>query len=264
MTSQNLPIYDVVNVISKALKDKKNVILQAEPGAGKSTVVPLEILKENIFKGQKIIMLQPRRVAAKSIAYYLAKSLGENVGQTVGYRVRGETNVSASTKLEIVTEGILTQLIQSDPELRGVSLVIFDEFHERSLHADLSLMLAKEVQESLRDDLILFVMSATIDAGMLESYLQNTQIISVRGRAFPVDVSYQGLKNKPLEQVAVSAVRTLINQTSGDVLIFLPGIREINKCVQVAKDSLDLKKVEVLALHGSLPCLLYTSPSPRD
>lgn len=268
MSIHNLPIFEVVERINVALRNGQNVILQAEPGAGKSTVVPLKIIKENIFDGKKIIMLQPRRVAAKSIAYFLAKSLGEDVGQTVGYRIRSETKVSANTKLEIVTEGVLTQMIQSDPELNGIGLIIFDEFHERSLHADLSLMLAKEVQESLRDDLILFVMSATIDTDMLESYLQNTQTISVKGRTFPVELEYQGFKHKPLESLALSAVRTLIDQTTGDVLVFLPGIREINKCVDAAKDNLDLNKLEVLALHGSLTLkdqqlVLQNSPSGK-
>lgn len=253
MNFRNLPIYDVIDSITTALVNQKNIILQAEPGAGKSTVIPLEIIKANIFDRKKVIMLQPRRVAAKSIAYFLAKTLGEDVGQTVGYRVRSETKVSANTKLEIVTEGVLTHMIQSDPELNGIGLIIFDEFHERSLHADLSLMLAKEVQESLRNDLILFVMSATIDVGIIESYLQNTQIISVEGRAFPVNVEYQGFKYNSLESSAVYAVRTLIDQTKGDVLVFLPGIREINRCVDAAIDSLDLNKLEVLALHGSLP-----------
>lgn len=266
MNLLNLPIFEVISDITNALRNGLNIILQAEPGAGKSTVVPLQLIKENIFAGQKIIMLQPRRVAAKSIAHFLAKSLDEDVGQTVGYRVRNETKVSVNTKLEIVTEGVLTQMIQSDPELNGIGLIIFDEFHERSLNADLSLMLAKEVQENLRDDLILFVMSATIDAGMLENYLKNTKAISVKGRAFPVDVEYLGLKLKSLESVALSAARTLIDQTSGDILVFLPGIREISKCVDVAKDSLDLNKVEVFALHGSLPLkdqqlILQNSPS---
>lgn len=253
MNTHNLPIFDVVERIKNTLISGYNIILQAEPGAGKSTVVPLEIIKENIFDGKKIIMLQPRRVAAKSIAHFLAKSLGEDVGKTVGYRVRSETKVSANTKLEVVTEGVLTQMIQSDPELCGIGLIIFDEFHERSLYADLSLMLAKEVQKDLRDDLILLVMSATIDAEMLESYLHNSQTISVEGRTFPVDVEYLGFKHKSLESVAVSAVRTLMNQTSGDVLVFLPGIKEINKSIDTAKNSLDLNDVDVLALHGSLP-----------
>ena len=235
------------------LKKGCNIILQAEPGAGKSTVVPLEILKDNHLDGQKIIMLQPRRVAAKSIAHYLAKLLGEEVGNTVGYRVRGESKVNTNTRLEIVTEGVLTQIIQNDPELSGIGLIIFDEFHERSLHADLSLMLAKEVQQSLRDDLLLFVMSATIDTALLENYLDNTQTISVKGRAFPVNVDYHDPKQSRLDSVVLSAVRQLITQTTGDILVFLPGIKEINQCLEVAQQGLDLTTINTLALHGSLP-----------
>jgi ATP-dependent helicase HrpB len=253
MNTQALPIFKVIPQIKHALTQGHNIILQAEPGAGKSTVVPLEIIKGGMFDDRKIIMLQPRRVAAKSIAHFLASALGEKVGQTVGYRVRNESKVSTMTKLEIVTEGILTQMIQHDPELSGIGLIIFDEFHERSLHADLSLMLAKEVQQSLREDMVLLVMSATIDARELESYMQNTHTISVEGRVFPVELEYQSIKHKTLESGVVSAVKTFIHQTSGDVLVFLPGVKEISTCLNVAKQSLNQDEIECLALHGALP-----------
>lgn len=252
MNSPNLPIYTVLERIKNALIEGSNIILQAEPGAGKSTVVPLELIKANLLGGLKVIMLQPRRLAAKSIAHFLAKSFGEECGQTVGYRIRSETKVSAKTKLEVVTEGVLTQMIQSDPELSGIGLIIFDEFHERSLYADLSLMLAKEVKENLRDDLLLLIMSATIDAEILENYLADSKTISVKGREFPVEVKYQSSKSKALDSAAVSAAKSLIDETTGDILVFLPGIREINNCINVAKDKLDLNEVEVLSLHGSL------------
>ena len=252
MNKLNLPICDVLEQICCGLEKGQNIILQAEPGAGKSTVVPLTLLSGSLFTNKKIVMLQPRRVAAKSIAYFLSKQLGEEIGQTVGYRIRNETKVSNKTRLEIVTEGVLTQMIQNDPELDGVGLIIFDEFHERSLHADVSLMLAKEVQQSLRDDLRLFVMSATLDADLLEKYLDNTVTISVKGTAYPVSVSYLSAKPRTLESSVVSGVKDLLATTSGDILVFLPGIKEINQCIETTKRSIDTFAIDVLALHGTL------------
>ena len=252
MNKLNLPIYDVIDQICNGIANGKNIILQAEPGAGKSTVVPYKLLSTDFLSDKIIVMLQPRRVAAKSIAYFLSSQLGEETGRTVGYRIRNETKVSEHTRLEIVTEGVLTQMIQNDPELEGVGLIIFDEFHERSLHADVALMLAKEVQQSLRDDLRLMVMSATLDAEMLEQYLDNTVTVSVKGTAFPVTVDYLNSKHKTLEGNVLSGVKELLANTSGDILVFLPGIKEINQCLELARHSLDATTVDLYALHGSL------------
>ena len=159
------------------LKNNKNVVLQADPGAGKSTVIPLELLEANILKNQKIVMLEPRRMAAKSIARFLSKQLSETVGQTVGYQIKNDTKISNSTKIEIVTEGVLLRRLQTDPELTDIGILIFDEFHERSINADLSLMLSLESQQVLREDLKILVMSATIDTGFISSYLQGAPVI---------------------------------------------------------------------------------------
>ena len=163
-----LPIFEVAGSVVTALKQCPQVLLHAPTGAGKSTALPLYLLQQNIFDG-KIILLEPRRIAAKSIAYRLASQLNEEVGKTVGYRMRAESKVSQQTRLEVITEGVLTRMLQQDPELAGVSLVILDEFHERSLQADLALALLLDVQSGLRDDLRLLVMSATLDNQKLTS-----------------------------------------------------------------------------------------------
>lgn len=228
-------------------------MLQAAPGAGKSTVVPLEILKADLLTGKKIIMLEPRRVAVKSIATYLARSLGEPVGQRVGYQIRNERKISAETLLEIVTEGVLTRKLQNDPELTDVGLIIFDEFHERSIHADLALMLSVEVQEALRPDLTLLVMSATIDSQQIASYLNNAAIISCPGKAFPVRIEYFGKAKTQLSTHVNRALEQVLNNSSrGDILIFLPGQAEIKRCLKVAIEQHDTL-LDCLPLHGSLP-----------
>lgn len=252
MNKLNLPIYDVIEQICFGIENGKNIILQAEPGAGKSTAVPLALLSGAFFTDKKIVMLQPRRVAAKSITYYLSTQLGEDIGQTVGYRIRNETKVSDNTRLEIVTEGVLTQMIQNDPELDGVGLIIFDEFHERSLHADISLMLVKEVQQSLRDDLRVCVMSATLDTDLLETYLDNTETISVKGTAYPVSVDYLRERPRTIESSVLAGVKTLLANTSGDILVFLPGVKEINQCLEMAKHHIDSDTIDMLMLHGTL------------
>jgi ATP-dependent helicase HrpB len=234
------------------------VVLQAEPGAGKSTAVPLHLLNapwlinNTDTKAKKIIMLEPRRVAAKSIAHYLASQLGEKVGERIGYHVKNDRKVSSNTQLEIVTEGILTRRLQHDPELSDVGLVIFDEFHERSLQADVGLMLALEVQQTLRDDLKLLVMSATIDTHFIADYLDGAAIIECPGRAFPVSVDYQESRSphrsgksfvstaKHLCDKVMTALQTpldddaLTEKHQGDVLVFLPGQADITRCVNEA------------------------------
>ncbi|MGL5197465.1 MAG: DEAD/DEAH box helicase, partial [Aeromonas veronii] len=179
-----LPIVSVLPELFAALNSHTSVILQAPPGAGKSTLLPLELVRQNRLPG-RIIMLEPRRLAARNIASFLARQLGEKVGERIGLRVRGESRTSSATRLEIVTEGVLTRMLQQDPELNGVSLVIFDEFHERSLHADTALAFAIESQQGLRDDLKLLVMSATLDGMALETLLPDAPVIRSEGRGFP-------------------------------------------------------------------------------
>ena len=178
-------------------------------------------------------MLEPRRLAARNIAGYLARQLGEKVGETVGLRVRGETKVSAKTKLEIVTEGVMTRMLQQDPELTGIDLLIFDEFHERSIHADTALALALEVQQALRDDLKVLVMSATLSQQELIALLPEASYIESQGRCFPVEYRYAG-QTEPrdlIEKMAQAICQLLINE-SGSMLVFLPGVGEIKRLEQ--------------------------------
>ena len=221
-----LPIHAVVPEVKAALAAHPLVVLQAPPGAGKSTALPLDLLGEGWLAGQNIIMLQPRRVAARAVAARLAEGLGEEVGQTVGSRVRFESRVSDRTRLEVVTEGILTRRLQRDPELAGVGLVILDEFHERSLNADLALALLREVQGALRDDLRVLVMSATLDPGLPARL--GAPLVESAGRAYPVEVRY--LPADPagrVEDAVAGAVRRALDTDEGDILAFLPGVREI-------------------------------------
>lgn len=226
----HLPIHDVLPALKEALRGSTNVVLTAEPGAGKTTAVPPALLDAPWLEGKKIIMLEPRRLAAVRSAEYIARQLGESAGKTAGYRIRGENVVSAATRIEIVTEGILTRMLQSDPELPGVGLVIFDEFHERSIHADLGLALLLDVQQSLRPDLRILVMSATIDATAVASLMGGAPVIAGKGRAYPVEIRYiPPIASMPVEQSVASAVFRAVKEDDGDILVFLPGQREIRR-----------------------------------
>ena len=217
----------LANDIIQALLES-DVMLHAEPGAGKSTALPIALLLSELFTG-KIILLEPRRLAALSVATRLASHLGEKPGQRVGLRMRSDTRVSADTRLEVVTEGVLTRMLQADPALQDVSLVIFDEFHERSLHADLGLALCREVQQVLRDDLRLLLMSATLDADYLQRAASNLKPFHCSVRQHPVEVAYLGDHKEPLLQRVVHAVLVALSDHAGDILVFLPGIAEITR-----------------------------------
>ncbi|TOD73288.1 ATP-dependent helicase HrpB [Vibrio parahaemolyticus] len=245
-----LPIEAVMPQLLAAVKHQHQVILKAAPGAGKSTYFPLQLIQNQVVTG-KVIMLEPRRLAARNIARYLADQLGEQVGQRVGYRVRGETKVSASTQLEIVTEGVMTRMIQNDPELDGVDLLIFDEFHERSIHADTALALSLEVQEALRDDLKLVVMSATLDQEALQSLLPEACYIESEGRSFAVETRYAPLTaNDHLPTVIAKNIESLMNKESGSLLAFLPGVAAIKQVQERLSHLPD--DVEVCPLYGQL------------
>ncbi|WP_029849612.1 ATP-dependent helicase HrpB, partial [Vibrio parahaemolyticus] len=245
-----LPIEAVMPQLLTAVKHQHQVILKAAPGAGKSTYFPLQLIQNQVVTG-KVIMLEPRRLAARNIARYLAEQLGEQVGQRVGYRVRGETKVSASTQLEIVTEGVMTRIIQNDPELDGVDLLIFDEFHERSIHADTALALSLEVQEALRDDLKLVVMSATLDQEALQSLLPEACYIESEGRSFAVETRYAPLTaNDHLPTVIAKNIESLMNKESGSLLAFLPGVAAIKQVQERLSHLPD--DVEVCPLYGQL------------
>ncbi|CAM4097698.1 ATP-dependent helicase HrpB [Vibrio parahaemolyticus] len=245
-----LPIEAVMPQLLTAVKHQHQVILKAAPGAGKSTYFPLQLIQNQVVTG-KVIMLEPRRLAARNIARYLAEQLGEQVGQRVGYRVRGETKVSAFTQLEIVTEGVMTRMIQNDPELDGVDLLIFDEFHERSIHADTALALSLEVQEALRDDLKLVVMSATLDQEALQSLLPEACYIESEGRSFAVETRYAPLTaNDHLPTVMAKNIESLMNKESGSLLAFLPGVAAIKQVQERLSHLPD--DVEVCPLYGQL------------
>lgn len=247
---REFPVDDVIEPLLDALQKEGCAILEAPPGAGKSTRVPLRLL-EHFGCGQgRILMLEPRRVAARSVATFMAAQLGEPVGKTVGYRTRTDTRVSAATRLEVVTEGVLTRMALSDPELQGISLVIFDEFHERSLNADLGLALAREIREAFRPDLGLLVMSATLDCGPLVAML-DAPVIRSEGRSFPVSVTYraplprQDWRDHCVQQVCAVAEEAQV------ILVFLPGRGDIRRVAQgLSRAGLGLP---VRELHGGLP-----------
>ncbi|KDM92692.1 ATP-dependent helicase HrpB [Photobacterium galatheae] len=232
-----LPIEAVLPDLHAALQRHEQLILKAPPGAGKSTRLPIFLLENRAIAG-KIVMLEPRRLAARNIAAYLAAQLGETIGQTIGLRMRGETKVSAATRLEIVTEGVMTRMLQQDPELSGIDLLIFDEFHERSLHADTSLALALEVQEALRDDLKLLVMSATLDHEALQTLLPDAGFLASEGRSFPVDYRYQSQGTAAQQNPGVATdwtgkqILKLLSEESGSMLVFLPGAGEIRRLAE--------------------------------
>lgn len=240
------PVESVIPEIKRKLEDNLDVVLTAPPGSGKTTQVPAALLDEPWLKGKKILMLEPRRIAARNSARFIAKKFGEKPGGIVGYSVRLEREVSARTRLEIVTEGLLTQRLLNDPELSEVGLVIFDEFHERSLQCDLSFALALEVRRALRPDMRLMVMSATLDAEEVASRLDKPALVHAEGRMFPVETRYLGLV--PMG----AAISRALKETEGDILCFLPGEGEIRKTAERLSEAVS-DKCLVLPLYGSLP-----------
>ena len=225
-----LPIDDVLPELIAALRKAGRAVLEAPPGAGKTTRVPLALRDSGLTAG-RIIVLEPRRIAARAAAARMAETLGEPLGQTVGYRIRGESRVSKDTQIEVVTEGILTRMIQSDPELAGIGAVLFDEFHERSLNADLGLALCLEIAGALRDDLILIAMSATLDTGAVADLMQ-APVVTSQGRSYPVDIRHLDRPIPPrtrLDSVVADQVRTALSENDGGILVFLPGEGEIRR-----------------------------------
>ena len=253
MTS-TLPITQVLPELTAALAAKNSVILSAPPGSGKTTGVPPALLNAPWLKNKKILILEPRRLATRAAAARMASLRHEKVGETVGYRVRFDNKVSKSTQIEVVTEGILTRRLQSDPELEGVGLIIFDEFHERSLHADLGLALCLDVQEGLREDLRILVMSATLDIERLAKLMPNAQKINGQGQSFPVDIHYLDHDSKEnIVKTAATGVKRAIAEQDGDILVFLPGGGEIrtvaNNLATFAKE----EQIQLHPLYGDLP-----------
>lgn len=249
-----LPVESFLPQIVQAVDSAGTLLLSAEPGAGKSTIVPLAFLEKD---WKKIIMLEPRRIAARASAARMAQLLGEKVGQTVGYRTGTESCCSASTRIEVVTEAILTRMLQHDPELPGVGLIIFDEFHERSIHADLGLALSLDVRENLRSDLNILIMSATLDLPSLKKLLPDAAELHVPGRMFPVRTIYSDVApDQPLEKRMALTIRNALKSFEGDLLAFLPGEGEILRTMsELQKDTYfsGNTAIAVLPLYGNLP-----------
>lgn len=250
----DLPVEAVLPDVMTALTDNPCAVLQAPPGAGKTTTVPLWLLNLEGIGPKKILMLEPRRLAARAAARRMADLLGEAVGETVGYRVRLDNKVSARTRIEVVTEGILTRKLQQDPELSDVAVVIFDEFHERNLNTDLGLSLTRQSQEFLREDLKLLVMSATLDAEGVASLLDDAPVITSEGRQYPVesrffDAKFKGRMDGPFARWIEEEV---ISNTEGDILVFLPGAGEINRVMSNLAGAAKKNNISLLPLFGNL------------
>ena len=256
MKKEPLPIHSILPGLHRALSERSSVILQAPPGAGKTTAVPLSLLEAPWLGGKKILMLEPRRLAARNAAYRMAALLGEEAGETVGYRIRQETKVSARTRIEVVTEGILTRMLQSDPALEAVGVLIFDEFHERSIHADLGLALALQSQALLRDDLKLIVMSATLNAENLREIMPDAAVTTSEGKCHPVTFRYLDIHTKQpdAKTVAALAAETVLEamrEEPGSALVFLPGVAEIRSAEYLLRASVG-DDCMVATLYGDL------------
>ncbi len=259
---QHYPVHSILNDLKIHLKNHNRLILQAPPGAGKTTIVPLTLLDQPWLKDRQIIILEPRRLAARSAAARMAELLGEQTGETVGYQNRQDIQASSKTRILVVTEGILTRKLQSDPELAGVGLVIFDEFQERSLHADLSLAFCLQSQEILNDSLKILVMSATLNTQLLSDKLNNDSFqaptLNSEGRSFPVDIVYRkahlpDIDHRNLINSLYQQTLNALSEHTGNILIFLPGTGEIKRLEQALAEYLKGDKKIILApLYGDL------------
>jgi ATP-dependent helicase HrpB len=248
-----LPIHDVIDELKTALSARTSAVLVAPPGAGKTTVVPLALMDEPWASGGKLIVLEPRRLAARAAAHRMAQTLGEAVGERVGFRVRLQSKVSARTKVEVVTEGVFTRMILDDPALEGVAAVLFDEFHERSLDADLGLALARDSQGVLREDLRILVMSATLDGAAVAKLLGDAPVIESVGRAFPVETKYLGRDERlRLEERVAKAVERALAEETGSLLVFLPGQGEIRRAEELLRERICRPDVDLAPLYGAL------------
>ncbi|NOJ46586.1 ATP-dependent helicase HrpB [Bradyrhizobium archetypum] len=248
-----LPIDAVLDELDRTLAANNTAVLVAPPGAGKTTRMPLALLDAPWLKGRKVIVLEPRRIAARASAERMARTLGERAGETVGYRVRFGSKISRATRVEVVTEGIFSRQILDDPELSGVGAVLFDEFHERSLDADLGLALARDAQTGLREDLRILVMSATLDGARVGKLLGNAPVVASEGRAFPVETRYLGRKaDSSIERQMADAIVTALRADPGSVLAFLPGAAEIRRTQNFLSERIHDPAVEIVPLFGAL------------
>jgi ATP-dependent helicase HrpB len=262
-----LPIDAVLDQLGRTLIANNAAVLVAPPGAGKTTRVPLALLDAPWLNGKKIIMLEPRRIAARASAERMARTLGERAGETVGYRVRFGSKISRATRIEVVTEGIFSRQILDDPELSGVAAVLFDEFHERSLDADLGLALARDAQTGLREDLRILVMSATLDGARVGKLLGDAPVVASEGRAFPVETRYLGRKaDAPIERQMADAIAVALRADPGSVLAFLPGAAEIRRTQNFLGERVHDASVEIVPLFGALDAAVQDraiAPAPK-
>ncbi|UPJ50437.1 ATP-dependent helicase HrpB [Bradyrhizobium sp. 200] len=262
-----LPIDAVLDELGRTLAANNAAVLVAPPGAGKTTRVPLALLDAPWLKGKKIIMLEPRRIAARASAERMARTLGERAGETVGYRVRFGSKISRATRIEVVTEGIFSRQILDDPELSGVAAVLFDEFHERSLDADLGLALARDAQIGLREDLRILVMSATLDGARVGKLLGDAPVVASEGRAFPIETRYLGRKvDAPIERQMADAIATALRADPGSVLAFLPGAAEIRRTQNFLGERVHDASIEIVPLFGALEASVQDraiAPAPK-
>lgn len=252
MKLPDLPVNEAIPALRRALQDTGRAVLAAPPGSGKTTLAPLALLDEPWLRGKKIVMLEPRRVAARAAAARMAQLLGEKTGETVGYQIRFERRIGPQTRIEVITEGLLTRRLQADAELPGVGLVIFDEFHERSLDADLALALTLDARANLNPDLRVLVMSATLDTQRVSALLGDAPVVESGGKMYPVDVRYKPARaDEYLDASVAAGVLTALAETEGDILAFLPGAREIRHCQRRLEERLG-STVRVFPLYGEL------------
>src|SRR3954471_14195339 len=261
-----LPIDEALPRLTAALSATNIAVLVAPPGAGKTTRVPLVLAEEPWAQG-KILVLEPRRIAARAAADRMAKTLAERTGETVGLRVRFGSKVSAKTRIEVVTEGVFTRLILDDPELRGISAILFDEFHERSLDADLGLALARDAQQGLREDVRILVMSATLDGARVASLLGEARWVESEARAYPVETRYVGRRpDVQIERQMAETIATALRANAGSVLAFLPGAAEIRRTQTMLAERIHDATIEIVPLFGALDAAVQDraiQPAPK-
>ncbi len=255
---QELPIYELENAIVASLRAQGRLIVQAPTGSGKSTQIPQMLWRHGLLGERgEVVVLQPRRLAARLLARRVAEEAGTRLGEGVGYQIRLESRVSERTRIRFVTEGILLRQMSFDPTLRGVSVIVFDEFHERHLYGDISLARALQIQQTIRPDLKLIVMSATLEAGVLRNYLAPCDVLVSQGRSFPVRIEYLpkrvDFEQEPVWEIATGECERVAAASTGDLLVFMPGAYEISRTVQAIQGSRALREFVVFPLHGELP-----------
>src|SRR5215212_7501806 len=255
---RELPIYELENAVVASLRAQGRLIVQAPTGSGKSTQIPQMLWRHGLLGERgEVVVLQPRRLAARMLAKRVALEAGTNLGEGVGYQIRLESRVSERTRIRFVTEGILLRQMSFDATLRGISAIVFDEFHERHLYGDISLARAVQIQQTIRPDLKIIVMSATLDAGALKTYLAPCEVLVSQGRSFPVRIEYLpkavNFEHEPVWEVAARECERVAAESSGDMLVFMPGAYEISRTVQAIQGARSLRDFVVFPLHGELP-----------